>query len=105
LALQPQFRQPVATSLCDQIDESTAFTAGLVRIGELMMRAPPAEAMMDLNRVPMLDLKRSRAQQGLFGCSYADVGASPKWRFPTKMMRHNPAQTAPFENESEPMPA
>jgi HD-like signal output (HDOD) protein len=86
-----------------KIDESTAFTAGLVHgIGELMMHAAMPEAMMDLNRsIPMLDLKRSRAQQGLFGYSYADVGAAlaKEWRFPTKMIDAIRHQTAPFEND------
>ncbi len=86
-----------------RIDESTAFTAGLVHgIGELVMHVGMPEAMMDLNRsVPMLDLKRARAERGLFGFSYADVGAAlaREWKFPQKMIDAVEHQTAPFEND------
>jgi HD-like signal output (HDOD) protein len=86
-----------------KIDESTAFTAGLVHgIGELMMHAAMPEAMLDLDRsIPMLDLKRSRAERGLFGYSYAEVGAAlaKEWRFPKKMIDAIQHQTAPFEND------
>lgn len=86
-----------------KIDESTAFTAGLVHgIGELMMHAAMPEAMLDLNRsIPMLDLKRARAQKGVFGYSYADVGAAlaKEWRFPKKMIDAIQHQAAPFEND------
>ncbi len=87
-----------------KIDESTAFTAGLVHgIGELMMHAGMPEAMLDLDRsIPMLDLKRSRAEQGMFGYSYADVGAAlaKEWRFPKKMIDAIAHQTAPFDNDA-----
>jgi HD-like signal output (HDOD) protein len=86
-----------------KIDENTAFTSGLVHgIGELVMHAGMPEAMLDLDRsVPMLDLKRSRAERGLFGYSYADVGAAlaREWRFPKKMIHAIEHQVAPFENE------
>ena len=86
-----------------KIDENTAFTAGLVHgIGELMMHAAMPEAMLDLDRsIPMLDLKRARAEQGLFGYSYAEVGAAlaKEWRFPKKMIDAIHHQTAPFEND------
>jgi HD-like signal output (HDOD) protein len=86
-----------------KIDESTAFTAGLVHgIGELMMHAGMPEAMLDLDRsIPMLDLKRARAEQGMFGYSYADVGAAlaKEWRFPKKMIDAILHQAAPFEND------
>ena len=86
-----------------KIDESTAFTAGLVHgIGELMMHVGMPEAMLDLDRsIPMLDLKRARAEQGLFGYSYAEVGAAlaREWRFPKKMVDAIQHQTAPFEND------
>lgn len=85
-----------------KIDESTAFTAGLVHaIGELMMFAAMPEAMQDLDLgVPMLDLKRARAEQGMFGYCYADAGAAlaKEWRFPKKMIDAIQHQTAPFEN-------
>lgn len=65
------------------------------------------EAMLDLDRsVPMLDLKRSKAQRGLFGYSYAEVGAalSRDWNFPNRMINAILHQTAPFDNEVyEPM--
>ncbi len=86
-----------------KIDESTAFTAGLVHgIGELMMHVGMPEAMQDLDRsIPMLDLKRARAEQGLFGYSYAEVGAAlaRDWRFPKKMIDAIQHQTAPFDND------
>lgn len=86
-----------------RIDESTAFTAGLVHgIGELVMHAGMPEAMIDLDRsVPMLDLKRSRAERGLFGYSYAEVGAAlaREWKFPKKMIDAIEHQVAPFDND------
>jgi HD-like signal output (HDOD) protein len=86
-----------------RIDESTAFTAGLVHgIGELVMHAGMPEAMIDLDRsIPMLDLKRARAERGLFGYSYAEVGAAlaREWRFPTKMIDAIQHQSAPFDND------
>ena len=86
-----------------KIDENTAFTAGLVHgIGELMMHVGMPEAMLDLDRsIPMLDLKRARAEQGLFGYSYAEVGAAlaREWRFPKKMVDAIEHQTAPFDND------
>ncbi|QCB46462.1 HDOD domain-containing protein [Hydrogenophaga sp. PAMC20947] len=86
-----------------KIDENTAFTAGLVHgIGELMMHVAMPEAMLDLDRsIPMLDLKRARAEQGLFGYSYADVGAAlaREWKFPKKMVDAILHQTAPFDND------
>ncbi|MGS5085842.1 HDOD domain-containing protein [Hydrogenophaga sp. A37] len=86
-----------------KIDENTAFTAGLVHgIGELVMHVGMPEAMIDLDRsVPMLDLKRARAEKGLFGYSYAEVGAAlaREWRFPQKMINAIEHQAAPFDNE------
>ena len=86
-----------------RIDESTAFTAGLVHgIGELVMHAGMPEAMIDLDRsIPMLDLKRAKAQRGLFGYSYADVGAAlaREWKFPKKMIDAIEHQVAPFDND------
>lgn len=86
-----------------RINESTAFTAGLVHgIGELVMHAGMPEAMIDLDRsIPMLDLKRARAERGLFGYSYAEVGASlaRDWKFPGKMVDAIEHQVAPFDND------
>lgn len=86
-----------------KIDENTAFTAGLIHgIGELVMHVGMPEAMLDLDRsVPMLDLKRSRAERGLFGYSYADVGAAlaREWKFPKKMINAIEHQVAPFDND------
>jgi HD-like signal output (HDOD) protein len=86
-----------------KIDENTAFTAGLVHgIGELVMHVGMPEAMIDLDRsVPVLDLKRARAEKGLFGYSYAEVGAAlaREWRFPKKMIDAIEHQVAPFDNE------
>ena len=85
-----------------RIDENTAFTAGLIHgVGELVMYMGMPEAMLDLNQsVPMLDLKRAKAEQGLFGYSYADVGAAlaREWRFPKKMIDAIEHQVAPFDN-------
>lgn len=86
-----------------KIDENTAFTAGLIHgIGELVMHMGMPEAMIDLDRsVPMLDLKRARAERGLFGYSYADVGAAlaREWKFPKKMVNAIEHQVAPFDND------
>lgn len=86
-----------------KIDENTAFTSGLVHgIGELVMHVGMPEAMIDLDRsVGMLDLKRSRAERGLFGYSYAEVGAAlaREWRFPKKMIDAIEHQSAPFDND------
>lgn len=86
-----------------KIDENTAFTAGLIHgIGELVMHVGMPEAMLDLDRsVPMLDLKRSRAEKGLFGYSYAEVGAAlaREWRFPKKMVNAIEHQISPFDND------
>lgn len=86
-----------------RIDESTAFTAGLVHgIGELVMHVGMPEQMLDLNRsIPLLDLKRARAQRGLFGYSYAEVGAAlaRDWKFPRKMIDAVENQIAPFDND------
>lgn len=85
-----------------KIDETTAFTAGLVHaIGELMMFAAMPEVMRDLDlSVPMLGLKRARAEQGMFGYSYAEAGAAlaKEWHFPKKMIDAIRHQTAPFDN-------
>ncbi|MGE0100634.1 MAG: HDOD domain-containing protein [Hydrogenophaga sp.] len=86
-----------------KIDENTAFTAGLIHgIGELVMHVGMPEAMLDLDRsVPMLDLKRSRAERGIFGYSYAEVGAAlaREWHFPKRMINAIEHQTAPFDND------
>ncbi len=86
-----------------KIDENTAFTAGLIHgIGELVMHMGMPEAMIDLDRsVPMLDLKRAKAERGLFGYSYADVGAAlaREWKFPKKMVNAIEHQVAPFDND------
>jgi len=86
-----------------KIDENTAFTAGLIHgIGELVMHVGMPEAMIDLDRsIPMLDLKRARAERGLFGYSYAEVGAAlaREWRFPKKMINAIEYQAAPFDND------
>lgn len=91
-----------------KMDENTAFTAGLVHgIGELVMHVGMPEAMLDLDRsVPMLDLKRAKAERGLFGYSYAEVGAAlaREWHFPKRMINAILHQTAPFDNDVyEPM--
>jgi HD-like signal output (HDOD) protein len=87
-----------------RIDESTAFTSGLIHnIGELVMHVGMPEAMIDLDRsVPMLDLKRARAEKALFGYSYAEVGAAlaREWHFPKRMITAIEHQCAPFENET-----
>lgn len=87
-----------------QVDESAAFTAGLVHaIGELVMHVGMPEDMLELDRsVPMLDLRRARVQLGAFGYSYADVGAAlaREWKFPRKMIDAIQHQVAPFENDA-----
>lgn len=86
-----------------RIDESTTFTAGLVHaIGELVMHVAMPEQMLELNRsIGLLDLKRARAQRGLFGYSYAEVGAAlaREWKFPKKMIDAIGNQIAPFDND------
>jgi HD-like signal output (HDOD) protein len=86
-----------------RIDESAAFTAGLVHsIGELVMHVAMPEQMLELNRsIPLLDLKRARAQRGVFGYSYAEVGAAlaREWKFPKRMVDAIEHQVAPFDND------
>lgn len=86
-----------------KIDENTAYTAGLIHgIGELVMHVGMPEAMIDLDRsIPMLDLKRATAEKGLFGYSYAQVGAAlaREWHFPKRMINAIEHQAAPFDNE------
>lgn len=86
-----------------RIDESTAFTSGLIHnIGELVMHVGMPEAMSDLERsVPMLDLKRAAAERALFGYSYAEVGAAlaREWHLPKRIINAIEHQCAPFENE------
>lgn len=86
-----------------RIDENTAFTAGLIHgVGELVMHVGMPEAMLELDRsVPMLDLKRAAAERGVFGYSYADVGAAlaREWNFPKKMIDAVQHQSAPFDND------
>lgn len=86
-----------------RIDEDAAFTAGLIHaIGELVMHVGMPEAMMELDRnIPMLDLKRAKAERSLFGYSYAEVGAAlaREWKFPRRMINAIEHQTAPFDND------
>lgn len=86
-----------------RIDENTAFTAGLIHaVGELVMHVGMPEAMIELDRnVPMLDLKRVKAERSLFGYSYAEVGAAlaREWKFPRRMINAIEHQTAPFDND------
>lgn len=86
-----------------RIDESTAFTSGLIhKIGELVMHVGMPEAMLDLERsVPLLDLKRSAAEKALFGYNYAEVGAAltQEWHFPKRMINAIEHQCAPFDND------
>lgn len=86
-----------------RIDEATAFTAGLIHgIGELVMHVGMPEAMLELDRsVPMLDLKRAKAERALFGYSYANVGAAlaREWKFPRRMINAIEHQNAPFDND------
>ncbi|WP_372658775.1 HDOD domain-containing protein [Hydrogenophaga sp.] len=85
-----------------KIDEGTAFTTGLIHaIGELVMHAGMPEAMIDLDRsVAMLDLKRARAEKGMFGYTYAEVGAAlaRDWNFPKNMVEVIEHQVNPFDN-------
>lgn len=87
-----------------RIDESTAFTSGLIHnIGELVMHVGMPEAMIDLDRsIPMLDLKRAAAEKALFGYNYAEVGAAlaREWYFPKRMINAIEHQCAPFENDT-----
>lgn len=86
-----------------RLDENASFTAGLVHaIGELVMHVAMPEPMLELNRsIPLLDLKRARAQRGVFGYSYAEVGAAlaREWRFPRHMVEAIEHQVAPFDND------
>lgn len=87
-----------------RIDESTTFTSALIHgVGELVMHAGMPEAMLELSRsIPLLDLKRARAEKGLFGYDYADVGAAlaREWRFPKRMIQAIEHQVKPFENDT-----
>lgn len=86
-----------------RIDENAAFTAGLLHaIGELVMHVAMPERMMELDQsIAMLDLKRAKAQKGMFGYSYAEVGAAlaREWKFPKRMVNAIEHQVAPFEND------
>ncbi len=91
-----------------KIDESTAFTTGLVHsIGELMMHAAMPEAMLDLDlRVPVLHINRAEAEKALLGYSYGEVGAAlaQEWQFPQPMINAIRHQAAPFaEGVNEPI--
>lgn len=71
-------------------------------IGELVMHVAMPEPMLELNRsIPLLDLKRARAQRGVFGYSYAEVGAAlaREWKFPRNMVDAIEHQIAPFDND------
>ncbi len=69
-----------------RIDESTAFTSGLIHnIGELVMHVGMPEAMIDLERsVPMLDLKRAtrRARPVWLQLRRGGRRAGPRMAFP-----------------------
>ncbi len=86
-----------------RIDENAAFTAGLLHgIGELVMHVAMPERMLELDQnIPMLDLKRAKAQREVLGYSYAEVGAAlaREWKFPKRMVDAIAHQVAPFDND------
>lgn len=94
----------LARSICIplRIDENTAFTAGLLHgIGELIMHAGMPEAMAELNQVvDPLALRRAEAETGMFGYTFADVGAALArgWKFPKRIVDAIEHQIAPFDN-------
>jgi hypothetical protein len=51
--------------------------------------------------VPVLDINRAHAEQGLFGYSYGEVGAAlaKEWHFPQKMIDAIRHQSAPFGDD------
>jgi HD-like signal output (HDOD) protein len=92
------------------VEDNAVYTAGLIHaIGELVMHVGMPEAMDKLNDdVGVFDLQRARAEQSVFGYSYADVGAAlaKEWRFPKRMAAALQYQLDPFEHSTvEPIAA
>lgn len=84
-------------------NQGAAFTCGLLHaIGEWVMHLGMPEQMRLLNEeVPVLDLKRVRAQMRQWGYCYAQVGAglARQWHFPQAVVDALQHQHAPFDNE------
>lgn len=84
-------------------NQGAAFTCGLIHaVGEwLLHTGMPAELIRLDQEVPLLDLKRARAQEQAFGFSYAQVGAglARQWLLPQPLIDALQNQNAPFDNE------
>ena len=93
-----------------RIDESTAFTAGLIHsIGELVMHAGMPETMLVIDReAGLLDEQRVAVQYQNLGYSHAEAGAelARRWRFPRRLTEALEQQNRPLEFEQpEPLAA
>lgn len=84
-------------------NQQAAFTCGLIHaVGELALHSCMPDDIAALDRdVPVLDLKRARAERRAYGFCYAMVGAglARKWHFPQPMVDALEHQYAPFDNE------
>jgi HD-like signal output (HDOD) protein len=84
-------------------NQGAAFTCGLLHaVGEwLLHTGMPAEMAAFDQEVPVLDLKRARAQERVFGYGYAQVGAglARQWLLPQPLIDALQNQHAPFDNE------
>jgi len=83
-------------------NQQAAFTCGLMHaIGELAMHLGMPERMAELNKtMGPLDLRRAKAERGLFQYCYSNVGAgyARQWQLPNAMVDALEYQFAPFEN-------
>ena len=84
-------------------NQGAAFTCGLLHaVGEwLLHTGMPAEMAAFDQEVPLLDLKRVRAQERAFGYGYAQVsaGLARQWRLPQPLIDALQNQHAPFDND------
>ncbi|KAF1048715.1 HDOD domain-containing protein [Xylophilus sp.] len=85
-------------------DQTAAATAGLLHaLGELaMVRAEPARMLRVDALAGPLDPRRARAEQRLFGHSYAQVSAAlaRHWQLPATVIDALEHQHAPFDSDS-----
>lgn len=85
-----------------RLNQGAAFTSGLIHaVGELVMHSGMPSAVAPLDReVPVLDLKRAKAETRQFGYCYAQVGAgfARRWLLPQPIVDALEHQDAPFEN-------
>lgn len=96
----------ISRSLAGVVHENqgVAFTAGLIHaVGELVMHAGMPAHMRDLDRATgLLDLRRAKAEQKIFGYAYGEVGAglARTWQFPQPIVHALQYQHAPFDNDA-----